>query len=197
MSLTPIYIAHRINTLEELAKVPSEYGIEIDIRDELLVVHDPFTPGIQLEDLLKRFHHRFIILNIKCERIEYKIMDLLSKYNITDYFFLDSSFPMIYKLTSEGNKNVAIRYSEFEHSILEMKGRCDWIWVDSFNDTLSLSASDYQAFKEAGFKMCFVSPELHGFSIESIDKLMNEMRERGMVPDMICTKVYNIPRYFK
>lgn len=194
------YIAHRINTLEELAKIPQEYGIEIDIRDSLKVVHDPFMPGIDLEELLKQYKHKFIILNIKSERIEYAILDLLEKYQIKDYFFLDSSFPMIYKLTScsdkdndnEKNRNVAIRFSEYERSIMEMKGRCDWIWVDSFNDVLSLNKKDYQIFKEAGFKFCFVSPELHGYPVETIEKFAKTMIADGMVPDMICTKVYNI-----
>ena len=55
-----------------------------------------------------------MILNIKSERIEYKVLNLLQKYNINNYFFLDSSFPMIYQLSEEGEKNIAVRYSEFE-----------------------------------------------------------------------------------
>ena len=29
------YIAHRINTKEELLKLPEEYGVELDLRDDL------------------------------------------------------------------------------------------------------------------------------------------------------------------
>lgn len=33
--MTTEYIAHRINTIEELAKLPTEYGVELDLRDDL------------------------------------------------------------------------------------------------------------------------------------------------------------------
>lgn len=187
-----IFIAHRINTLKELENVPSEYGIEIDIRDGLLVVHDPFQPGIALESLLAAFKHSFIILNIKCERIEYAILELLEKYKITEYFFLDSSFPMIYKLSNEGIKDIAIRYSEFETSVMEVKGMCKWVWVDSFNKMLSLNEKDYIEFKKVGFKLCFVSPELHDYDKYALLSYIEIMKMRGIIPDMVCTKVYNI-----
>ena len=29
------YIAHRINTIAELKKLPEEYGVELDLRDDL------------------------------------------------------------------------------------------------------------------------------------------------------------------
>ena len=40
------YIAHRINTLKELRKLPEEYGVELDLRDDLegniYISHNPF-----------------------------------------------------------------------------------------------------------------------------------------------------------
>jgi hypothetical protein len=39
------YIAHRINTIEELKQIPKEYGVELDLRDfrdGLILQHDPF-----------------------------------------------------------------------------------------------------------------------------------------------------------
>ena len=39
------YIAHRINTVEELKKTPKECGVELDLRDfgdRLILQHDPF-----------------------------------------------------------------------------------------------------------------------------------------------------------
>ena len=30
-----IYMAHRINTLEELRILPKEYGVELDLRDNI------------------------------------------------------------------------------------------------------------------------------------------------------------------
>lgn len=55
------YIAHRINTLEQLQQVPLKYGIELDIRyheNSLVLHHDPFhhheTPKpCEFETILK------------------------------------------------------------------------------------------------------------------------------------------------
>ena len=69
-----------------------------DYGKELMLKHDPFTGGERFEDFLKSYDKSSIILNIKSERIEYKVLELLKKFNITEYFFLDSSFPMIFKM---------------------------------------------------------------------------------------------------
>ena len=43
------YIAHRVNTIEELRKLPTEYGVELDLRDDLngriYISHNPFEAG--------------------------------------------------------------------------------------------------------------------------------------------------------
>ena len=100
------FCCHRVNTIEELQKIPHNYGIEIDLRDNIngtiYLAHDPFVSGVLFDDFLQYYNNSFIILNIKSERIEYKVLELLQKYNIKEYFFLDSSFPMIYKLSQEG-----------------------------------------------------------------------------------------------
>ena len=51
-----LFIAHRINTINELKYIPLEYGVEIDIRDkdnDLILQHDPFKDGELFEDYLK------------------------------------------------------------------------------------------------------------------------------------------------
>ena len=111
------YIAHRVNTIKELLKTPVEYGVEIDLRDygnRLILQHDPFKKGEDFEEYLKHYNHGTIILNIKSEGIEYKVLELLKKYTVNNYFFLDSSFPMINSLCSKGEKNITLRFSEFE-----------------------------------------------------------------------------------
>ena len=140
-----LFCCHRINTIKELKEIPKLYGIEVDLRDnlngEIYISHDPFKSGENFDEFLKHYHHSFIILNIKSERIEYKVLELLKKYNIVNYFFLDSSFPMIYKLSTEGEKNSAIRFSEFESidTILNMKGKVNWVWVDCFTKSVNTS----------------------------------------------------------
>ena len=103
-----LFCCHRINTINELKKIPNHYGIEIDLRDNLngdiYISHDPFKSGENFGEFLKYYKHSFIILNIKSERIEYKVLELLKKHDIQNYFFLDSSFPMIYKLSKDGEK---------------------------------------------------------------------------------------------
>ena len=73
-------------------------------------------------------------MNIKSERIEWNVLKLLKKYNINNYFFLDSSFPMIYQLSTTGEKNIALRFSEFEglDTIIKKKDKVKWVWIDCF-----------------------------------------------------------------
>ena len=84
------YIAHRINAIEELKQIPKEYGVELDLRDygeRLILQHDPFKDGEDFEEYLKYYNHGTMILNIKSERIEHKVLELIQKYNIKKYFF--------------------------------------------------------------------------------------------------------------
>jgi bifunctional N-acetylglucosamine-1-phosphate-uridyltransferase/glucosamine-1-phosphate-acetyltransferase GlmU-like protein len=194
-----LFTCHRINSIAELKNIPYTYGIEIDLRDnfngEIHLSHDPFIQGELLNDFLQYYHHTFIILNIKSERIEYKILELLEKYTIINYFFLDSSFPMIYKLCSEGNKNIALRFSEYEglDTILNMKGKVHWVWVDCFTKN-PLTKEIYNTIKKEGFKLCFVSPELQ-HQTEKIKEYKDFFIREHIHMDMICTKSYNIEQW--
>ena len=194
-----LFCCHRINTVQELKNISNEYGIEVDLRDDLsgniYMAHDPFKKGELFDNFLKQYHHSFIILNIKSERIEYKILEILKKYNINNYFFLDSSFPMIYKLSTEGIKNIAIRFSEIEglDTILAMKDKINWIWIDCFTKN-PLNKETYKILKAAGYKLCFVSPELQNQS-DKIEEYKNYFIKNNIILDMICTKHYNIDKW--
>ena len=192
------YIAHRINTIKELKSIPREYGVELDLRDfgnRLILQHDPFMDGEDFEEYLKCYDHGTMILNIKSERIEYKVLKLMQKYNVKKYFFLDSSFPMIYSLSKSGEKNTALRFSEFEgiDTILNMKGKINWIWVDCFFK-LPITRENYKLLKESGFKFCLVSPELQGQD-ENLEEYKEYLKDGGIIFDAICTKIYNIERW--
>src|SRR5215813_649397 len=100
-----LYIAHRINTVEQLKQVPVECGVELDLRDSgdrLILQHDPFSTGEDFEEYLHHWRHRLMILNIKSERIEHRVLELIKQFAVRDYFFLDSSFPMIRQLVKLG-----------------------------------------------------------------------------------------------
>lgn len=192
------FIAHRINTVEELKQLPKEFGVELDLRDsgdQLILQHDPFKEGELFEEYLKHYDHGTMILNIKSERIEHKVLELLEQYKITDYFFLDSSFPMIYLLSKHGEKQCAVRFSEFEglDTILAMSGKIDWVWVDCFT-YLPINQASFKTLKEAGFKLCLVSPELQGRP-EDIDAYKQQLAAENIVFDAICTKSYNVEKW--
>ena len=193
------YIAHRVNTIEELKNLPTHFGVEIDLRDrddgKIIMEHEPFMTGEDFENYLKYYQHGIMILNIKSERIEPRILELLKKYEIKDFFFLDSSFPMIYSLSEKGERNIAVRFSEFEslESILAVKDRVKWVWVDCFSN-FPLDGEIYESLKNEGLRLCLVSPELQGREQE-IEQYKKIMRTEGMVFDAICTKSYNIKRW--
>ncbi|MFP3154155.1 hypothetical protein LQZ18_06915 [Lachnospiraceae bacterium ZAX-1] len=193
------YIAHRVNTIEELFVLDSCYGVEIDLRDKfddrIYLEHDPFKSGDDFEKYLQSYHHGTMILNIKSERVEYKALELLEKYHVKDYFFLDSSFPMIKALSDIGNKNIALRFSEFEGMdvIRTMAGKIDWVWVDCFNK-LPLDNETYHELKLLNYKICIVSPELQG-QPEKLDEYAQYLRNEKMIPDAVCTKVHMMERW--
>lgn len=191
------YIAHRINTIDELRQLSAEYGVELDLRDnldgEIYIQHNPFEPGDSFEDYLKEYHHGTMILNIKSERIEHKVLELLKKYQITQYFFLDSSFPMIKLLSDQGERNIALRFSELEglDTIRNMAGKALWIWVDCFT-RLPITQESYLELKELGYRLCMVSPELEG-QPEKLLEYKKFLTDNQIVMDAVCTKHYNIP----
>lgn len=192
------YIAHRINTLSGLAEVPHEFGVEIDLRDRgerLILQHDPFTDGEDAEPFFADYKHGTLILNVKSERIEFKILELMEKYKIENYFFLDSSFPMIYQLVQRGETRSAIRFSEYESidTVMKLEGLVEWVWVDCFS-FLPISKDLYSHLKNCGFKLCLVSPELQGRP-DDIPLYRDKLKEDGIVFDAICTKIYNIPKW--
>lgn len=195
-----LYISHRVNTIKELLEM-SPFGVEIDLRDDtngrIYLEHEPFIGGEDFEEYLKCFRGSFMILNIKSERIEERVLELVKKYKIPFYFFLDSSFPMIHLLSEKGIHDIALRYSEFEgkDTLKNMAGRCGWIWVDCFS-RLPLTYDNYIEFKDMGYRICIVSPELQGQS-EKITEYGTYLLREKIIPDAVCTKQYNIPIWKK
>jgi hypothetical protein len=183
-----LLIEHRVNTIEKLATVPPHYGIEVDIRDydgALRMEHDPFLGGQRLEDLLQAYRHALIIFNVKCDGLEEPIMELATKYDINNYFFLDVAPPTLIRLGRRGIREAAVRYSEYEpiESALALAGKVDWVWVDCFTQ-LPLDPASYQQLKRH-FKICLVSPELQKFPRETIQDYRRQLQE--MPIDAVCS----------
>ena len=96
-----ILIKHRVNTIKELVRINPKYGVEIDVRSDqnkLLLNHDPFKKGVDFDSFLKNFKHNFLIVNVKEEGIENKILNKLNKNKIRNFFLLDVTIPQLTKI---------------------------------------------------------------------------------------------------
>lgn len=179
-----------MNTLEELARVPSHLGIEFDVREGTfapVVAHDPWTSAVPLSTFLDACHHAFYIVNIKCEGIEPEVLRQLRLRKLEDFFLLDCSFPSLVRLSAQGERRLAVRVSEFEsiETARSLRGRVDWIWVDCFT-RLPLLAETCDALRAEGFKLCLVSPELQG----QPERRMSYWAALKDHVDAVCTKVW-------
>lgn len=186
-------IYHRRNTIDQLNETPSRYGVEVDIRsagDRLIIHHDPFAVGVPFEVWLQSYRHGTLILNVKEEGLESRLMYLMKKAGVEDYFFLDQSFPFLIKYSGLGERRCAVRVSEFEsiETALALAGKVEWVWVDCFT-RFPLSRDQGKRLKLAGFKLCLVSPELQGRDPEiEIDHFVQLLEERDIRIDAVCTK---------
>ena len=186
-------ISHRRNTVSELLATDTKYGIEVDIRSEgnrLIIHHDPCVGGESFEEWIDAYRHGTLILNVKEEGLEERLIVLMQSKGITNYFFLDQSFPFLVKWSKAGEHRCAVRVSEFEsiETALALAGKVDWVWVDCFT-RFPLSEHDARRLKGAGFKLCLVSPELQGRDANvEIPNLASFLRELNIVADAVCTK---------
>jgi hypothetical protein len=192
-----MFIAHRINYLnKEIADdIFSKYdGIEFDIRDfsgGLIIQHDAFLIGQPFIEFIKFCpSNKFYIINVKCEGIEEKIIEILHIYNINNYFFLDCNMPTINKL-SKINTKIAGRISEYEsiENIIKIYNKITWVWIDVFSK-FPITFDDYKILKKYNLKLCLVSPELQGQQ-DKIKEYIIYMKNNNITIDAVCSKIYN------
>ena len=188
MNLTTVF-SHRVNSIEQLKNVPETFGIELDLRsegDRIIVTHDPFTKGEDFEIYLQHYKHAGIILNTKEEGLENRLIKLMKRSGIDNYFFLDLSLPFLVKTVKSGCSKVAIRFSEYEplEFVKKFEGLAEWVWVDCF--TKNLLTPETYAHLHPHFKICIVSPELQGHPIEWVSDFRNSFDK--FVIDAVCTK---------
>ncbi len=179
-------IVHRINKIEQLLKIPKNYGVEIDIRgfgSKLLLSHDPVVDNVgydELEEYLKNFHHSFIIFDLKEAGYENRVIELAKKYGIENYFVLDVEFPYFYRATRvEKFRKIAVRFSEAEPiefvkaQMIKDVPLVDWVWIDT-NTVLPLAENIVNDLKP--FKTCLVCPDRWGRAediLPYIEKIKN------------------------
>ena len=86
-------IAHRINNIKELKKLPKKYGAEIDLRSygsKIILNHDPQKNGDKFENYLSNYNHGTLILNIKRSGIKNEVLKISRNYNLKIFFYLMS-----------------------------------------------------------------------------------------------------------
>lgn len=186
-------VAHRRNTIAELEATPARFGVEVDIRSQgphLVIHHDPFTDGVRFEDWLAAYRHGLLILNTKEEGLEERLLTLMADKGHDDFFFLDQSFPFLIRTARAGEARCAVRVSEYEsvETALSLAGLVRWVWVDCFTHW-PLGGDDAARLREAGFRLCAVSPELQGRTDDSeVHALRKHLADAGIALDAVCTK---------
>lgn len=190
-------ISHRVNSISKLLNTETKYGVEVDIRsnkNDLIIHHDPFSDGENFEEWLKVYNHDTLILNVKEEGLESSLLDLMGKYGIKDFFFLDQSFPFLVKWARNGESRCAVRFSEYESidTAITLSNQVDWIWIDCFTN-FPLTNSIYLSLKDLGFKLCLVSPELQGRDpVHEIPLLYEALKINNFNIDAVCSKRIDI-----
>jgi len=186
-------IRHRRNTLQELAETPRQYGVEVDIRSQgnrLVMHHDPYVEGESFDEWVAAYRHGTLILNVKEEGLEARLIELMAKHGIEDYFFLDQSFPFMVKWYAAAAGRSAVRVSEFEsiETALTLAGKVKWVWVDCFTK-FPLSGEQARTLQAAGLQLCLVSPELQQRDAETeIPQMRALLASLGISPEAVCTK---------
>ena len=189
----PLIICHRKNTIKQLIDTPTEYGVEIDVRsynNKIILNHDPMKSGEFLDNWIRKYNHKFLIINIKEEGLEKYIIKILKNKKIKDFFFLDQSFPFLIKTLNSNETRCAIRFSEYEDikTINNLKKKINWVWVDHFSK-FPLNKSTSDNLKKKKIKICIVSPEIvKKTSVNSLKKLKNSIQKKNIHIDAVCTK---------
>lgn len=183
-----IIVRHRINTVEGLHQVPSRHGVEIDVRGygkRLILNHEPLVSGERLDSFLRQFRHRFCIFNVKEAGIETRIHQLAERHKVSDYFLLDVEFPYLWQAAHQGEKRIAIRYSEDEslETVLRFTSKVNWVWIDTVT-TLPLNREIVQKLRP--FKTALVCPERWGRP-DDIPAYLEQMRQLNFQPDLVMT----------
>ncbi len=189
------FIKHRVNTIEELKGINPSWGVEVDLRSavgragKLHLSHDPWVEGDDFEVWLQAFRAQKVagtlILNTKEDGLEGRTLELLARYGVTDYFFLDTALPTLVRWSlRQGNSHFALRVSTHEPIDLlsSFAGKASWVWVDCF-DGIPMPTNAIRELK-GKFKICLVSPELQGQPKDRIP----EFRELFSLADAVCTK---------
>ena len=183
-------IAHKINSIKRLKKLPLKYGSEVDLRtygSNIILCHDPYKKGDKLEDYLDNYHHGTLILNIKESGIEKEVIRKVRNKNINKFFLLDVEMPFICVNQKEVTKYTSVRFSEYEsvETLKIFKKKVGWVWIDTFK-SLPIKKNNLKTLKE--FKSCLVCPE-RWKRPQDIKKYFYLMKRINYLPNCVMTNL--------
>jgi len=193
------FIIHRVNKIKELKNISSNYGCEIDIRTDgskLILNHDPFKKGDNFIDYLDEYKNGTLVLNIKESGIEDLVLEEVRKREIKSYFLLDVEFPYLYKASRNGERNIAIRFSEMEpiENVILFQNKVDWVWIDTITET-PITKDNIEVLRS--FKICHVCPSRWGRQLE-INSFIGKLKRNGVFEDScIMTSLNNVYEFYK
>ena len=188
-----IKIQHRVNSLKKLKNIDHNYGVEVDVRSinkKLILNHEPFQKALPLDTFLKKFNHKFLILNVKEEGIENLILNCVKKNRIKNYFLLDVTIPKIFQFIKNKKKNnLCLRISKFEklNQLNFFNKKIEWIWVDTFDNKIPLNVNDLEGYSKK-FKLCLVSPELVKTNNINVTKFIKINKYKLNFFSAVCSK---------
>ncbi len=144
----------------------NNFGTETDFRDyngEIVISHDIATKesikASTFFEIYKSYNQKSkLALNIKADGLHQKMLTLLNKYEIKNYFVFDMSIP---DTIGYANANINFFSRQSEHELIpSLYDKCSGIWLDSFEriwydqDLIKNHINNKKT-------ITFVSPELH------------------------------------
>ncbi|WP_410211950.1 phosphodiesterase [Aquirhabdus sp.] len=165
------------------------FGTETDVRDcggKLVISHDmPSGQEMSLTDFLALVGQNDLplALNIKADGLVHALKEIMQSANISNWFVFDMSIPDM-RSYMQANVPVFVRMSDVEREPAWLD-QVQGIWLDNFSDKPWYEAGFIENLLNSGKRVCIVSPELHG---QSIEPLWNLLLPISQYPNlMICT----------
>mgnify|MGYP001465916964 FL=1 len=192
------FIIHRVNKIKDLKTLPKKFGAEIDIRtmgSKLILNHEPFNKGDILENYLENYKHKTLVLNLKEAGIEKEVLKLVKIHLIKSFFLLDVEMPYMYSATKKGQKNIAVRFSEYESLDLTkyFQGKLNWVWIDTVTK-LPINLNNAKILSK--FKSCIVCPERWGRK-KDIKKYKKKLFKLKFKPTSMMTSLDCVDEWTK
>ena len=193
------------NTMACLKKaLQFNFGIETDLRDyqeELVISHNiAEASSPKLEDFFQYYASLGIdlplALNVKADGMQWKLKELLGKYQISNYFLFDMSVPEMVVNQKEHLKFFT-RHSDIESECV-LYEKADGVWLDSFYKENWPTEEVVRRHLSDNKKISVISPEIHGFPYLPLWEMLKKNRFHEDMRTMLCTDLpEEARRYFE